>query len=157
MATGISSGSVLNDISSQEFDFSTTTDTDTNPTAQHRENTDEERRRMRNTRKKRLRRQKRHAKSIKSLKSKLVAAQEKAQSNGTRIIVLKRMTRTFWERWRWELEKRKETLTMARQRARQFHSQRTTVIHLHIQEIDSSMLVDPPFSGKQQECYFGRG
>ena len=135
-------------------DLSTTTETET-PTPQHRVNTIEEKRRMRNERKKRLRRQKLHAKSIKSLKCKLVAAQEKVQSSDTRITVLKRMTRTFWERWRWELEKRKEAMTMARLTARHFHLQRTTVIHLL--EIDSSMLVDPMFNGEQQECYLGRG
>lgn len=154
MATsGYRCGCESSDISSPEL--STTTDTDTNLTPQHRENTDEEKRRMRNARKKRLRRQKRHDKSIKCLKSRLVTAQEKAQGNETRIIVLKRMTRTFWERWRWELEKRKEAMTMAGLTARQFHSQRTTVVHL--QEIDSSMLMDPQFSGEQQECYLGRG
>lgn len=81
--------------------FSTATDTDIKVTPQHRKNTKEEKRRMRNACKKRLRRErKHHTKSVKGLKCKLEAAQEKAQDNERKITALKRMTRTFWERWK---------------------------------------------------------
>ena len=154
-----SSESISSDTFSSENDLSPPIDTgsDVKATPPHRKNTKEEKRRMRNARKKRLRQKRKHAKSIKRLKSKLGAAQVKAHNNESRIITLKRMNVTFWERWRWELEKRKEAMTMVRLGASKWHLKPTTVVHLQVQEIDSSMLADPQINGEQQECYVGRG
>ena len=151
--------SISSDTFSSESDLSPPIDTgsDVKATPPHRNNTKEEKRRMRNARKKRLRQKRKHAKSIKRLKSKLGAAQVKAHNNESRIITLKRMNVTFWERWRWELEKRKEAMTMVRLGASKWHLKPTTVVHLQVQEIDSSMLADPQINGEQQECYVGRG
>ena len=120
----------------------------------HQANTIEEKRKMRNSRKKRLRCTRNQAKSIKRLKSTLEATKLKVQDNESKITALRRMTRTFWERWRWELEKRKEAMIMTR-RAGQLQLQQNT--HLHIPEIESSMLSDPFLNGEKQECYVGRG
>lgn len=43
---------------------------------------------------------------IKRLKDDLTAARESIKASEDKVLVLKSMSRTYWERWRWELEKR---------------------------------------------------
>ena len=142
----------INGDSGREEDVTTDGSLPSNQPRLHRANTTEEKRKMRNLRKKRLRCTRNQAKTIKRLKSTLEATKLKVEEDERKITALR--TRTFWEMWRWELEKRKETMIMTR-RAGQLQLQQST--HLHIPEIDSSMLSDPFLNGEKQECYVGRG
>ena len=78
-----------------------------------RPNTTIEKRRMRNERKKRMR-NRMLRKSTKKLKRELKEAQSKADQHMKKIVKLSAMARSFWERWRWELQKRKEALLTSR-------------------------------------------
>jgi len=64
------------------------------------------------------------------------------------------MTRTFWERWKWELEKRKEVL-LTNNRTGHLHLSYEAKPNLH--EIHSSLLTDHIYEDKRQECYLGHG
>ena len=78
-----------------------------------RENTREEKRRMNASRKKKLRNFKKLAVAEvkKTLKTE-VKLKESAQKESAKY---KSMSRTYWERWRWELEKRKEAMVQEMQ------------------------------------------
>ena len=65
------------------------------------------------------------------------------------------MSRTFWERWRWELEKRKDMLLMNRRTYS--HVVSSGEAKLWINEIDAKFLSNPTISGEQKECFLGRG
>ena len=123
-----------------------------------RSNTVEEKRKMR---KERIRRKKRDSR-LARLKDKVgqlrcelrsVSTQKaKAEMN---VIALKNRAWTFWERWRWELEKRREAirdlqLTQLRVQRPQKCGSCSYI------EIDPSMLNDPN-NGNQEEMYVGRG
>ena len=58
------------------------------------------------------------------------------------------MAHTFWERWRWETERRKETLLMSRPHAQRMSSHR---------EAKTLTEINPTLYGEQKECYLGRG
>ena len=75
---------------------------------------------------------------------------DKAKSQ---IVTLKCMSRTFvWERWRWEVEKRKEEFISCRK----FGSRPLSDKLSHdIHEIDPLLLTNP--SGRQENHYLGRG
>ena len=75
-----------------------------------RENTVAEKRRMRNQRKKRLKKRKRPVITAKHLKRELAEAQRKVGRDELKLVRLTAMARSYWERWRWELQKRKEAL-----------------------------------------------
>ena len=66
-------------------------------------------------------------------------------------IAYKNRARTFWERWRWELQKRKEAMVSARSRVGLKNIY--TASQQHFMEVDSSMLVNI----SQKQCYAGRG
>ena len=110
---------------------------------------------MRNEHKKRLRHKRKQCstkRSITELKCKLEAAQEKVAESELKIVNLKRMSRTFWERWKWELEKRKEAVMMSK------HDPGTTQqTNIYLQEISYSMLTNPLVNGEQRKYYLGRG
>lgn len=53
-----------------------------------------------------------------------------------------RCTQTFLERWKWELEKRKEVLWLSRF-ANSYCLQSTETVKLHVSEIDPSLLTHP--------------
>ena len=74
---------------------------------------------------------------------------EKANSQ---IATLKCMTRTFYKRWRWEVEKRKEECLLNR-RTRVGHVPKSSVHGHNIHQIDPCSLRN---SG-DSECYLGRG
>lgn len=62
------------------------------------------------------------------------------------------MSRTYWERWRWELGKRREL--MVNERLARSRRQDSKVI---LRQIDPSMLKDPIINGEREEYYVGRG
>ena len=138
-------------------DVYTVTDDDSDPVCVHqtryRCNTVEEKRRMRNARKRRLRQAKTKP-VIRKIKTQLEVAHKKVEDCQTRISTLKCMTRTFWERWRWELEKRKEAMIMNTRIGIHLQThQKDTSIH----EIDVAMLESPIINGKVEERFIGRG
>ena len=123
-------------------------------TATHRNNTKEEKRAMRNKRKKKMRKRESKRK-IGALKQELKEARSEIEKSKRRICTLRSMSRTFWERWRWELEKRKEAMMMNRRSG--IHSQLQCTTHSMVHEIQVSMLSDPVVNGNVQEEYLGRG
>lgn len=84
------------------------------------------------------------------MKEDLKAAKEGIASEHE-VIHLKSMSRTYWERWRWELEKRKEAIVILNSRV---GLQSKHLVPPMVNEIDTSMLVD--LKG-QSELYVGRG
>ena len=86
-----------------------------------RPNTTIEKRRMRKESKKRMRNWM-PRKSTEKLKRELKEAQSKADQHMKKILKLSAMARSFWERWRWELQKRKEALLTSRRMSMQLNS-----------------------------------
>ena len=116
------------------------------PSAENRSrraNTAEEKRRMRNARKRRMRKIER--KPVRKLKRELKEERTKADIHAKRIIRLTAMARSYWERWRWELQKRQETLLTTP------IDKITKLTNLH--EIDEAFLLNL----KGGEKYLGRG
>ena len=74
---------------------------------------------------------------MKDMKQKLKMVDLKERK---KIKTLRCMTQTFWERWKWELEKRKEALWLSR--TRNYHRQ-STEVKPYISEIDPSLLTNP--------------
>lgn len=81
------------------------------------------------------------------------------------VLLYKHMARTFWDRWQWELQKRKEAvqeqLLLRRGSAYNCKSatyqvQSSKSSH-HLREIDPSHLANPTQGGKSVEKYLGRG
>ena len=64
------------------------------------------------TKKRRMRRKRKNQrKSVSKLKRELKEVHAKADHNAKKVIRLTTMARSYWERWRWELQKRKEALS----------------------------------------------
>ena len=123
-----------------------------------RNNTQAEKRKMRIARNKRKRKVKRlqglHSR-IKGLEKDLDHAQNLLRSGENKVKHFKHVSRTYWERWRWELEKRRES-------ANQRRSQETTKLLLptkqhRINHIDAELIKDTLVDGVPQEVYLGRG
>ena len=119
-----------------------------------RENSAEEKRKMRNSRKKRLRQlsvSRRDSKmKIKRLKEEKEQALKKAENSESKVLTLKCMVRTFWERWRWEVEKRKEALFASTRVGYQMRPKNN-----NIQEIQPDHLV--PLNETSHDHFVGRG
>ena len=123
-------------------------------TKKGRPNTLKEKREMRNKRRARKRRivdRRCNGKRIiiKQLKQAKEEAIQHVKKTEQKVITLKCMTRTFWERWRWEVEKRKEDFFLNR-----FSRIDTTEKH-NIHEIEPSLLI--PCEVKDQKRFVGRG
>ena len=137
----------------------TATSKETNQKEIRRKNTLIEKRRMRNLRKKRKRKQRaafrkeETSKETEILKSELKVEQQKQAKSEHKIEVLKCMARTYWERWHWELEKRKEALRECRRSQNVSLQLPSSTLH----EIDPAMLTEPIVEGQQKEHYVGRG
>ena len=102
---------------------------------------------MRRERKKRKRKER-----VIKLRDELNAEVHKRKCAELNVISFKNRARTFWERWRWELQKRKEVMVSELQaRSRSGLIQYTSCQTM--QEIDPCMLSDID----QQERYAGRG
>ncbi len=108
-----------------------------------RTNTVRQKKRMRNARKKRMRQRRAELRQAETdrLRSDLEYERREHHKSECKVKVYKSMSRTYWERWRWELQKRKEAMkeTMLAQRR---HRTQSTCPQLAIQQIDPSMLVD---------------
>ena len=91
---------------------------------------------------------------MKDMKQKLKMADLEIKRKEKKIETLRCMTRTFWERWKWELEKRKEALWLSRTSN---YRQQSTEVKPYISEIDPSLLTNPIVNDKQTESYLGRG
>ena len=130
-------------------------------------NTVEEKRRMRNARKKR-RRAKRSCQQEEHdiLSKRLQVAQEKVELADklrkkieTDAAKYQGMARTYYDRYCWEVQKRKETLKDYRLESmkRQVTGKgKEKLVFIH-NEIDKSNLVDPIAHGEHQPVYLGRG
>lgn len=132
----------------------TGTDSQKDDVRPKRKNTDNEKRRMRNLRKKRMRKMGSGGikRKMKELKNELDHAKEKVKKGEQHVLLLKNMSRTYWERWRWELEKRKEAMMVNTRIG--LHLQSRNTFHPVVNEIDQSMLTD---CDQQKEFYIGRG
>ena len=121
-------------------------------TKRSRRNTLQEKRRMRNERRMRKRRSKSNSSLLANtlqLESKLRAEAEK------KLTLYKNMTRSYWERWRWELQQRKEC--MQQRRGVGCHKKDCNG-QISVHEIDPSLLHDPVNpDGEGMETYIGRG
>ena len=121
-----------------------------------RKNTAEEKRRMRSSRKKRKRSMRKA--QVATLKKKVEDVHKLREESEKRVNVYRRMARSFWERWQWELRQRKEA--MIREKSAMMVSQHgksssPRVFQLH--EVDHSLLHDPVVKGSSVEIFLGRG
>ena len=112
-------------------------------------------RKLRNKRKKQIRKQWSSRKV--ALKEQLHTTREDLKNEQQTIFKYKCMARSFWDRWRWELLRRKEA--HRENLARNVHHKQTATcepIHHHI---DPSHLQDPIYmlDGKSAAKYIGRG
>lgn len=116
-----------------------------------RSNTVEEKRRMRNERKRRKRSRKKVLETQLALECTLRSEAEK------KTILYRNMSKSFWDRWRWALEQRRECMKRERQLlCRQTESRKSVVLKVH--DIEPSSLSDIVGKyGCQKELYVGRG
>lgn len=126
-----------------------------------RANTLKEKRRMRNHRKKkmkRLRKRPLHSTSVTDLRKALEDEREKNGQFVHKIQLYRGMSRTYWERWRWELEKRKEAMIECKKNKIYGLSQQLKSDCV-LQEIDPSMLVEVNLQGtsESESPYIGCG
>lgn len=120
-----------------------------------RQNTVEEKRRMRNKRMKRKNSNKLR-KKMRQLQSE-VSSESLLRNKAESIVVpFKNRAWTFWERWRWELEKRREAMTSLL-RNRTFGAFDHVVSQSMLQEIGPAMIKDPVVGEDAEEHYVGRG
>lgn len=119
-----------------------------------RENTVLEKRSMNKSRRKRKSTKKKMKAKMKQLREE-VSAEMKLRKEAERLAFrYKQISRTYWERWRWELHKRKETMKELGVRNPQFPSTSDKYL-LH--EIDPSMLEDPVVDGTIKTTFLARG
>ena len=108
-------------------------------TAKSRFNTLEEKRKMRNARKKRKRHRYHSTMSTTTksappteahtvLQSELEKERKRAEIAESKIGVYKSMSRSYWERWRWKLQKRKEAVLECKKLQCYGHSSIDTII-----------------------------
>ena len=131
------------------------------PRSKHRKNTLSEKKFMRNSRKRRMRKRKmkeivfaakREAKQATSdLQNHIQASKKEIEKVNGQVVKLRCMMRTFWERWRWELEKRKEEFLVNK---RIYRVPTSNVTNFH--EVDPCLLHNPG-DDEHAECYLGRG
>ena len=111
-----------------------------------RENTKDEKKAMKKARKKRKR------KRVKELKREIESERKEREKAESLCTKYRCMSRTYWERWRWELQQRREAMVRERM------TTKTCSVKFVLPSIDPSMLEDPVVDGKIQEtCYVGRG
>ncbi len=120
----------------------------------------QEKRKMRNARK----RKKRNLKSLEKVEvvKELVKEREKCREVITKNIVIKNMAKTFWERWRHELEEHKALQRRAQEQKFNSYLTRSSDIteSSKLQVVDRSLLSDPIEFGKRpsdRDLFVGRG
>ena len=72
-----------------------------------------------------------------------------------KVVLYKKMSKCYWERWHWELQKRKEALEQLQKKARNSISSQVNEMWLH--EISPSLLTDPVRTTDSSKLYIGRG
>ena len=87
------------------------------------------------------------------LESKLRTEAEK------KLTLYKNMTRSYWERWRWELQQRKELMSLEKGSCHEvLRNKMNNCNEIKLHEIDPTLLKDPISSnGERCETYIGRG
>ena len=127
-----------------------------------RKNTVEEIRKMRNGRKRRKRLDRNQhfkCKSMAGLKQELIKERTESSKRQKEALRYKNMARSYWERWQWELHKRKEAIKEQLRIVKQIPStlpkaQATALLH----EVCPDLLHDPVKSdGSTTKEYIGRG
>lgn len=114
-----------------------------------RKNMKAEKRRMRIARNKRKRNSR-----LANLCRKVETQREQRERAELSVIAYKKRARTFWEWWRWELQKRREAMINELQtRSCTGGSRNTKEQSSQLQEIDPAMLRDVD----DKECFVGRG
>lgn len=113
-----------------------------------RENTEQEKKAMKRARKKRKRSMK-----LKELKAEVDIQKNLKESAVRSHIKYVGMSRTYWERWRWELQERRQLLISQRMASRSL----PPLVEFVLPCIDPAMLKDPLINGEHKECYVGRG
>ena len=107
-----------------------------------RENTLEEKRKMRRDRKRRKR--------MATLKKEVQREQHLRKESEKNVIHYRMMARSYWEGWHWELLQRKEALQRSRGSTR-------VSIEPSVLEIDEALLLDPAIEHQEPEVYVGQG
>ena len=115
------------------------------PPKKRKKNTIEEKRKMRGRRKKERRRKK-----MEQQKKHKEAVQDSLSKVGT----YRRMAHSFWERWQWELMKRRDSVESSKSSV---GSLPTKTAHAYPPEIDPIQLTDPVVDGRFTEVYVGQG
>ena len=129
------------------------------PRSKYCKNTLAEKKHMRNSRKRRMRKRKLKeiilaskrevTQAASNLQHQMQTSNKEIEKINGQVVKLKCMTRTFWERWRWEVEKRKEEFLVNKRI-------RVPTIDVHsFHEVDPCLLHNPG-DDKQVECYPGR-
>lgn len=125
-----------------------------------RANTLEEKRRMRIARKKKQRR--RYATNASELRHQIAEREIQLDDCEKRCVTYRCMSKTYWERWRYELEERKDDLMKERQfrfnvthcvKSPGFMSTPSPTLPI----IDHSMLTDPIQCESDKDIFVGRG
>lgn len=108
---------------------------------------------MRKQRKKRKRFQKKTSKA--ELQQELRKVKEVHKSSEIEVLRYKSMARSYWDRWQWDLMKRKEVMRDSLTRRHQRSESQSLIPVLH--EINPDYLTDPVVDGKPNARYIGRG
>ncbi len=111
-----------------------------------RENTKEEKRSM-----KKARRKRKYRKKVEELKLDTERERKSKKQVEQKCLKYMGMSRTYWERWRWELHMRRDTMIESK------CSRSAPTVKLVLPSINPSMLEDPIIDGKSVECFVGRG
>ncbi len=119
-----------------------------------RKNTRKEKLMMNKLRRKRKKCKKTMKAKIQCLKREVASEMDLRKQAEKSATTYKGISRTYWERWRWELRKRRETIQELK--IRQISKVPSTMTIL-LHEIDPSMLKDPYEDGQFKETYLARG
>lgn len=118
-----------------------------------RRNTVDEKRRMR---KKRKRAKRAMAKNCGEKKLQQIIRKQRSEMRDReqQVVHFKSMARSYWERWHWELQKRKEAVVLQRSTSRRLMPE---VAMSHFHEIDPNNLANPAGTTSPDSLYFARG
>lgn len=127
-------------------------------------NTPREKKQMRNGRKKRkrLRRSELRRAEMEHVRTALEHERKERHKSDCKVKVYRSMSRTYWERFRWELQKRKEAMRETMLAQRRYNSTPSARLLPTIQQIDPSMLNDVELTAvsgaaSPNSAYVGRG
>ena len=104
----------------------------------------------------RVKRKKMRRSRVKFLQSKLEDERVLRAEVTKKVTLYHKMSRSFWERWRWELQQRKELIKRERVLLSGVDCVKTREI-LKIHEVDPQLLANPPLISDDSSTYIGRG